>query len=379
MTTSTVTRVAEAVVDLAAVAHNTRVLAGRAGTALMAVVKADAFGHGVVPVARTALAHGASWLGVTSSAEAARLREAGITAPMLSWLHLADQDFGASILSGVDLGVSSPEHLRAVADSARGVATTAQVHLKIDTGLARNGSTSAEWPSLVGAARRCEDEGTVRVRGIWSHLASAEDPASALAQIQRFESALAVATKLGLRPPLRHLANSAAALGVPESRYDLVRAGIGLYGVEPVPGRNFGLRAAMTLRARAVMVKRVPLGTGVSYRHEYATTRETTLLLVPLGFADGVPGQIAGRGEVWFRGTRCPIAGRVAMDQLVVDIGDTPAAIGDEVVLFGPGDDGEPTVTEWARWAGTSPHEILTGIGQRVPRRYSPAEESHRD
>jgi alanine racemase len=363
---------AEAVVDLEAVAHNTRLFAGPVG-GLMAVVKADGFGHGLVPVARTALAHGASWLGVTSCAEAGELRAAGVTAPILSWLHLPGQDFAEAILTDVDLAASSAEHLLGIARSAQCVALAARVQLKIDTGLSRNGSTADEWPELLRLAHRLELAGTIRVRGIWSHLSAAEDPATVPPQIRRFEDALAAAGSLGLHPPLRHLANSAATLGVPGSRYDLVRVGIGLYGVEPLPDKNFGLRPAMTLRGRAVMVKRVPRGTGVSYHHDYTTTGDTTLVLVPLGFADGVPRTASGHGEVSIHGTRYPIAGRVAMDQFVVDVGDAPVRIGDEVVLFGPGDDGEPTVIEWACWAGTNPHEILTGIGHRVPRRYLPA------
>jgi alanine racemase len=373
-TTSTVPGLAfaEAVVDLDAVAHNTRLFRGHAG-ALMAVVKADGFGHGLVPVARTALAHGASWLGVTSCAEAGELRAAGVTAPILSWLHLPDQDFAEAILTGVDLAASSAGHLRGIARSAQCVARAAWVHLKIDTGLSRNGSTADEWPELLGVARQLELAGAIRVRGIWSHLSAAEDPATVPPQIRRFEDALTVAGFLGLRPPLRHLANSAAALGVPGSHYDLARVGIGLYGVEPVPDKHFGLRPAMTLRGRAVLVKRVPRGTGVSYHHDYTTTGGTNLVLVPLGFADGVPRTASGRGEVSIHGTRYPIAGRVAMDQFVVDVGDAPVRVGDEVILFGPGNDGEPTVAEWAAWAGTNPHEILTGIGHRVPRRYLPA------
>lgn len=351
---------AETVIDLAAIAHNTRLIAEASGTAVMAVVKADAFGHGMVPVARTVLANGATWLGVTTSAEAAELRNAGINAPILSWMHLPDEDFTHAIRNRVDLGVSTVEHLDAIA----ALDASAYVHLKADTGLARNGATADEWRDLVRVARKYEAQGMIQVRGIWSHLHSAEDPATVPEQISRFQEALAVAGPVGLR----HLANSVAALTVPESRFDMVRAGIGIYGAE---ARQFGLRPAMSLRARAIHVKRVPAGTGVSYRHDYVTRQDTTLLLVPLGFADGVPRLAGNRGEVWFRGARYPIAGRIAMDQFVVDISDTPASIGDEVVLFGPGDDGEPTVQDWADWALTNPHEILTGIGPRVPRRYT--------
>ncbi|WP_460394952.1 alanine racemase [Actinophytocola sediminis] len=363
---------AELVVDLDAIAHNTALIAGTAGTPVLAVVKADAFGHGLLEVARTVLAHGADWLGVTTCAEALRLRRAGITAPVLSWLHPHDTDFAAAIEAGIDLSASSTRHLRHIASCAAGTAGTASVHLKIDTGLRRNGAPAEEWPALVALARRLERAGLVRVRGVWSHLVHAGDPGGAYVrrQVEWFDQAVAVARAAGLEPELRHLANSAAALAAPHCRYDLVRPGIGLYGVEPVAGRVFGLRGAMTLSTRNILVKRVPAGSGVSYDHDYVTTRDSTLALVPIGYADGVPRAAGGRAQVWSRHRRHPLAGRIAMDQFVVDLGDHPAELGDEIVVFGPGDRGEPTVVQWADWAGTIPHEILTSLGNRIPRRY---------
>lgn len=365
----------EAVVDLGAVAHNTEVLRAHSSGELMAVVKADGFGHGMIPVATTALAHGATWLGVTSLAEAMRLRDATITAPVLSWIHVPDEDFAPAIVRDIDLSVSSIAHLDGIAACAERTGMYANVHLKLDTGLSRNGAPTDWWPDLVAAARRYERAGLVQVRGVWSHLVSGEHPRdpSVLSQLRRFEEGIAVATAAGLDPILRHLANSAAILSAPDTHFDLVRAGIGLYGVQPVAGLEFDLRPAMTLRARTNMVKRVPLGTGVSYDHEYITRKDTTLALVPLGFADGVPRRAGSQGEVWLNGTRCRVAGRVAMDQFVVDAGDAVVRIGDAVIVFGPGDQGEPTVTEWADWAQTNPHEVLTGIGNRVARRYLPS------
>jgi len=365
---------AEAVVDLGAIAHNTALLARRSGTPTMAVVKADGYGHGMVPVAETALAHGATWLGVTSCAEALALRAAGITAPILSWLHGAGDDFGPAIAAGVDLSVSSPLHLRGVAAAARRVGAVAAVHLKVDTGMARGGAFSSDWDQLLADARALAAGGVIQVRGVWSHLACADDPGhpSVPHQIARFEEAVAAARAAGLDPPLRHLANSAATLDLPETYYDLVRPGLALYGVEPTPGIEHGLRPAMTLRAQAILTKRVPAGTPVSYHHAYATAHASTLVLVPLGYADGAPRRAGDDGQVWINGVRCPIAGIVSMDQFVVDAGDTPVAIGDEVLLFGTGERGEPTVVDWARWAGTNPHEVLTGIGNRVPRGYLP-------
>jgi alanine racemase len=361
----------EAAVDLGALTHNAAVLvsaAAASGAATMAVVKADGFGHGLVPSARAAVAGGASWLGVTSVTEALEVRAAGLSTPTLAWLFTPDDDLAALAALDVDVSVSSLAHLDAVAACGQFVT----VQLKVDTGLTRNGVSTRDWADLVTRARRHEQDGTLRVRGIWSHLAAADDPGnpSVDAQLAAFDTALAAAGRAGLDPELRHLANSAAILDLPKTHFDLVRAGIALYGVEPMPGLRSGLRRAMTLRARAINVKRVPPGTGVSYMHEYATRAETTVVLVPLGYADGVPRVTGNRAQVWIGGARYTISGRVAMDQFVVDVGDLPVAIGDEVVLFGPGDGGEPVVEEWARWAGTNAHEILTGIGRRVPRTY---------
>ncbi|MEQ4304008.1 alanine racemase [Plantactinospora sp. B6F1] len=390
---------AEAEVDLTAVAANLATVADVAGTGLMAVVKADGFGHGAVPVARAALAAGASWLGVTSTGEALALRAAGLTAPVLSWLHHPDDDFGRLIAADVDLGVSTVPHLHAIADAASRSGRPATVQLKADTGLSRNGANREDWPDLVGWARRYEVAGSVRVRGIWSHLADAETPDCRCVgrQVTAFEEALRIARTAGLRPDLAHLANSAAALAAPATRYDLCRIGLALYGVDPFGGTGAGayrLRAAMTLRSTVVNVKRVAAGTGVSYGPDRVTERPTTLALLPLGYADGLPRAAEGRAEVWLHGTRRPVVGRIAMDQCVVDAGDLPVAIGDPAVVFGPlrgtdlddgavdggsdraADAGWPTVAEWAAWARTSPHEILTGIGARIARRYRTAGEA---
>jgi alanine racemase len=324
-----------------------------------------------VPVARAALSAGATWLGVTTCAEALRLRAEGITAPILSWLHSPLEDFGAALLAGVDLSVSSGEHLRAVAACAARLGVVAEVHLKADTGLHRNGAPPGEWPELVRLARQLESTGHVRVRGLWSHLAGGTGAADTTrSQVRLFDEAVDVARGAGLRPEVRHLANSAAALGARRTHYELVRPGIGLYGVEPHPRHAVGLRGAMTLRARLILVKRVPAGSGVSYGHDYVTDRDTTLALVPLGYADGVPWAAARHAEVSIAGRRHPVAGRIAMDQFVVDVGDATPGVGDEVVLFGPGTRGEPTVTDWAGWANTVPHEIVTGIGPRVARHH---------
>ncbi|GAA5201567.1 alanine racemase [Rugosimonospora acidiphila] len=375
---------AEAVVDLAAVASNLRAIAATARTDLMAVVKADGFGHGAVPVARAAVAAGAAWLGVTSAAEALSLRSAGLTVPILSWLHPHDEDFARLVAARIDIGVSSVAHLHAVAGAGARLGVPAAVQLKVDTGLSRNGATREDWPELIAWARKYEVEGGIRVSAVWSHLVNAEAPGhpSVARQVEAFEEALRFARGAGLHPRLAHLANSAAALIAPRTRFDLCRIGVALYGVDPfgaMSGGEFGLRPAMTLRSRVINVKRVPAGTGVSYGPDFVTTRPTTLALLPVGFGDGLPRAAQGRARVWLGGQRRPIVGRIAMDQCVIDAGDLPVALGDPVVVFGPGTDAawtvpcgptEPTVAEWARWAGTNPHEVLTGIGARVKRSY---------
>jgi alanine racemase len=363
---------AEAVVDMSAIEHNVATILDRVDAEVMAVVKADGFGHGLVPVARAALDAGATWLGVTSTAEALALRDAGLDVPTLTWLHRPDEDFGPLIDADVDVSAASAEHLYGIADAARLRGRPAQVHLKVDTGMSRNGVAPDEWPQVVAVARDIERAGLVRVRAVWTHLATADEPErpEAAEQLSAYEDALKVADEAGLTPTLQHVANSAGALAIPESRYNLVRVGIACYGVEPVVDRTYGLRPAMTLRARAILVKRAPAGTGVSYGLDYTTDRETTLVLVPLGYADGVPRNASTTASVWMGGHRHRIAGRISMDQFVIDVGDMPAEMGDEIVLFGPGDRGEPTASEWAEWAGTNAHEILTRVGPRVPRRY---------
>ena len=363
----------EAIVDLAAVRGNVARLRELSGARhLMAVVKADGYGHGMVAVARAALAGGADWLGVADIDEALALRNAGVTEPVLAWLHGAGADFASAVRAGVTLGVSSPAQLDAVAGAARVVERRAAVQFKLDTGLSRNGCAESEWDRLFEAARRLEDAAAIRVSGLFSHLsnASATDDDAAIAAFDRGRSAARAA---GLEPEFEHLAATAAAITRPAARYDMVRVGIGVYGLSPFADRSsaeFGLTPAMTLRASVAAVRRVPAGTGVSYDYTYRTEHDTTLALVPLGYADGVPRQASGRAEVSIRGTRYPVRGRVAMDQFVVEVGDAEVEVGDEVVLFGAEADAVPTADEWARAAVTINYDIVTGVGPRVPRRY---------
>ena len=362
----------EAQVDLGAITTNVAALCELVrGSEVMAAVKADGYGHGMVPAARAALAGGASWLGVADLAEAVALREAGITAPVLCFMTFGDP--AEAIARDVDVTAGSVAYVATVEAAAARAGVRARLHLKADTGLSRGGATPADWPGVLEAALAAQARGSVRVVGLWSHFACADIPGhpSVAAQLATFAEAVAAADKAGVTPEVRHIANTAAALTVPESRYDLVRFGGAIYGLSTLPGgAPSWLRPAMTLRARLAMVKRVPAGTGVSYGHRYVTSRETTLGLVPLGYADGVPRGAAGLPLVSARGRRWPIAGTVCMDQFVVDFGDEPVAAGEEVVLFGPGDDGEPTAQEWGEVLGTISYDIATGIGARVPLTY---------
>ncbi|AOS65751.1 alanine racemase [Actinoalloteichus hymeniacidonis] len=366
---------AELVVDAEAIRGNVALLAAqarRSGAATMAVVKADGYGHGASTAARAALAGGATWLGVRSQAEALALRADGIIADILCWLHEADEDFTEAVRHGVTISVAAQATLQAVVRAARQLGTTADIHLKIDTGLSRNGATRDDWPALVAAAAEAESAGQVSVDAVWSHLACADEPGhpSIDAQAERFDAAYRVACDAGLHP-MRHLANSAATLTRPDLHFDLVRPGIACYGLNPVPGHTeVRLRPAMTLRSRVALVKRVPAGEGVSYGLTWTAPRDTTLALVPVGYADGMPRLLSGRMSVWLAGARRPIAGRICMDQFVVDCGDDPVRPGDPVVLFGAGDHGEPTATEWADAIGTIDYEIVTGLYRPRARRH---------
>jgi alanine racemase len=363
----------EAVVELDAIRDNVRTL--KAGTAaeVLAVVKADGYGHGLVPSARAALAGGASWLGTAIVDEAVALRADGIDARILAWLWTPDEGetVRRALTADIDLSVSSRWQLDAVRAAARATGRVARIHLKVDTGLSRNGSYVTDWPDLVAAAAKTQAGGEAEVVGVWSHFAYADEPGHPTIgkQIRAFTEALEVAARAGVEPELRHLANSAATLTLPEAHFDLVRPGIAVYGLSPVAG-DHGLTPAMTLRAAAAGVKRVHAGEGVSYGHEYTTARDTTLVLVPLGYADGVPRHASNVGPVWVNGERFTVSGRVCMDQVVVDVGDLPVSAGDPVVLFGPGRNGEPTAQDWADAVGTIHYEIVTRIGPRVARVY---------
>jgi alanine racemase len=370
----------EARVDLAAVRHNVAVLGehAAAGAGVMAVVKADGYGHGLVPTARAAVQGGATWLGVAFLEEALALRAAYLDVPILAWLLTPGEDLRPAVAAGVDLGIYSIAELAAAELAALTTGVTARVQLKADTGLSRGGAQPADWPELCEAAAKAEAGGAVKVSGLWSHFAFADggpDHPTNSRQTQVFREALEIAGRAGLSPEVRHLANSAATLTAPATHFDLVRPGLAVYGLSPVPEvgspDDLGLRPAMTLASTVALTKRVPAGSGVSYLHRYVTEAATSLALVPLGYADGVPRSATNTAQVQLGGRRRTIAGTVCMDQFVLDVHDDEVTPGDEVLLFGPGTRGEPTAQDWADWVGTINYEIVTRVGARVPRTYS--------
>ncbi|MFQ3556282.1 alanine racemase [Streptomyces gramineus] len=371
---------ARAEIDLAALRANVRTLRALApGAALMAVVKSDAYGHGAVRCARAAVAAGANWLGTATPEEALALRaDPGLPADVriMCWLWTPGGPWREAVEAGLDVSVSGMWALREAVEAARAAGRPALVQLKADTGLGRNGCQPEDWPELVAEALRAQTAGLVRITGLWSHFACADEPGhpSIAAQLTLFRELLAHAEEQGVRPEVRHIANSPATLTLPESHFDLVRTGIALYGISPSPelgtAADFGLRPVMTLAASLALVKHVPGGHGVSYGHHYVTPGRTTLGLVPVGYADGVPRHASGTGPVLIGGKWRTVAGRVAMDQFVVDLGGDEPEVGSEAVLFGPGDRGEPTAEDWAQAAGTIAYEIVTRIGTRVPRVY---------
>ena len=363
-----------AVVDLGAIAHNVRILRERAGSAqLMAVVKADGYGHGAVEVARAALSAGAAELGVATVGEALELRAAGVTAPMLAWLHPPGTDFTEAVAADVQIGLSSAAQLGDVVAAAGRTGRPATVSVKLDTGLNRNGVAAADYPDLLAALRSALAEGAIRVRGLMSHLSHGDEPEHPNndRQAQRLREALDVARRQGVPFEIAHLANSPATLARPDLAFDLVRPGVAVYGLNPLVGPDvFGLVPAMTLKSPVAMVKSIRAGDGVSYGHAWNAEVDTSVALIPLGYADGVFRGLSGRIDVAINGRRYRNVGRICMDQFVVDLGPGPVdvAAGDQAVLFGPGTAGEQTAQDWADLLGTIHYEVVTSPRGRVVR-----------
>jgi alanine racemase len=370
---------AQAVVDLGAIEHNVRVLREHAGGAqVMAVVKADGYGHGATRVAQAALAAGATELGVATVDEALTLRADGITAPVLAWLHPPGIDFGPALLAGVDIAVSSVRQLDELLDAVRRTGRTAAVTVKVDTGLNRNGVAPEHYPSMLTALQQAVAEDAVRLGGLMSHMVYADQPDNPIndVQAQRFTDVVTLARRQGLRFEVAHLSNSSATLSRPDLAFDMVRPGIAVYGLSPVPALgDMGLMPAMTVKCVTALVKSVRAGEGVSYAHTWIADRDTTVALMPIGYADGVFRSLGGRLDVLINGRRRRGVGRICMDQFMVDLGPghVDVAEGDEAILFGPGTQGEPTAQDWADLLDTIHYEVVTSPRGRIIRTYREA------
>jgi alanine racemase len=367
---------AEAVVDLAAIEHNVRVLREHAGSSqVMAVVKADGYGHGATQVARAALAAGAAEIGVATIDEALALRRDGITAPVLAWLHPPGTDFAPALQSDVEVALSSTRQLQELLTAVKLTGVTANITVKVDTGLNRNGVSAAEYPSMLTALRRAAADEAIRLRGIMSHLVYGDDPDNPVNDLQarRLTDMRNQARNQGVHFEIAHLSNSPSAMARPDLGYDMIRPGIAVYGLSPIPERgNMGLRPAMTLKCPVALVRSVRPGDGVSYGHTWIADHDTTLALLPLGYADGVFRTLSGRMNVLINGRLRPNVGRICMDQFVVDLGPDAGDVseGDEAILFGPGTDGEPTAQDWADVLDTIHYEVVTSPRGRVVRTY---------
>ena len=367
----------ELIIDLDAVAKNLQTMRAKTNGALaMGVVKADAYGHGMIPVAKKLEAAGADYLGVADIREALELREAGIDLPILAWLHAADEKFVSAIDTGIELGIANIDHLQRIAKAAEHLGRVARVHLKVDTGLGRNGASAAEWPEVLKKAHELVAEGFIQVVAIFSHL-SCTSEADDLKQIARFEAACEEAKAAGIEFELRHLTASDGLLRYPQAHYEMVRIGVALYGLSPFvenSAADFGLVPAMTATARITQTKRVASGEGVSYGYLHRTTAETTLALVPVGYAEGLPRNASGSGSqhamVSVNGKSYPINSRVAMDQFVLDVGNDKVSAGDLVTIFGDPAAGVASADDLAKVCDTINYEIVTRMGGRFTRTY---------
>ena len=362
---------AEFLIDLSALASNVSKVKKQCGVDLMAVVKADAYGHGLVRVASAALKGGASWLGVALLEEAITLRENGIDAPILAWLVSPGSDFESALSKNIDLGISSIKGLQEVTAAAVKTGKKARIHIEVDTGMTRGGFLD-EWQELLKA-----DFSNLEVVGIFSHFARADEPGQQQNedQLHKFKHMVSELEKIGINPPIKHLSNSAATLNDKDSYFSMVRVGIAMYGLTPDithmgTSKELGLRPAGQLRAKLHLVKEVSKGVPVGYGASAHTPSDTKLGVVAMGYADGIPRVAQGAG-IFVKGKRAPIIGRVSMDQFVVDLGsDSTAKSGDWVIVFGDGSHGEYTADDWGRASSSINYEIVTRIGPRVPRIY---------
>jgi alanine racemase len=357
-------------IDLEVIANNYKTLKKLTGGQVLAIVKADAFGHGMIQVSKKLESIGVDILGTADIDEAMELRHAGIKSPIMAWLHGKNTQFEEAISNDIELGASALATLEKIAAAAKKVGKVAKVHLKVDTGLGRNGSDLASWPALIEKAVELSASGVIELVGVFSHLSGTSEKDD-LEQLRVFEVAIETASKLGATFKIRHIAASLAALRYPSTRFDMVRVGAAMYGIDPSPeviARDFGLLPAMRVSSEVVHVKKVPAGHGVSYGYLHRTKAESTLALVPFGYTEGFPRVATGQAEVSLNGKKYPVLARVAMDQFILDLGTDTAEVGDEVVIIGDSTKGEPSAEDLARAAGTINYEIVTKMGGRAKR-----------
>ena len=374
---------AEVLIDLGAIRENIRYLMAKSGKPALAVVKADGYGHGLLPVAKSALSAGASWLGVALLEEARALRQGGISAPIIAWLTPITDDFESAINEDIDIAIPSLAHLEVITNAARSLGKCARVHLEVDTGMSRGGALN-EWSELVSEAKNYQDSGLITVIGIWSHFARADELGHEFnkTQLENFKSAVAEAKSVGITPEVIHLSNSAAAINDADSHFDLLRLGIAIYGLSPDvshmgSSEKLNLKPAMSIRARIHLVKDIPAGSQVGYGGSAITKVDTKLGVIAMGYSDGIPRSANSSAGVLVGNKRAPIIGRVSMDQFVVDLGrDSSAKAGDWAYIIGsnPSDSytsaSSYTADSWASASATINYEIVTRIAARVKRIY---------
>ena len=357
-------------IDLEVIAANYKTLKKLTGGQVLAIVKADAFGHGMIEVSKKLESIGVDILGTADIDEALAIREAGVNSPIMAWLHSKNTQFEDAINHDIQLGASAIATLEKIATAAKKIGKVAKVHLKVDTGLGRNGAALASWPALIKKAVELTKGGSIDLVGVFSHLSGTSEKDD-LEQLRVFEEAIETASRLGASFKIRHIAASLAALRYPSTRLDMIRVGAALYGIDPSPeavARDYDLLPAMRVSSEVVHIKKVPAGHGVSYGYLHRTTAESTLALVPFGYTEGFPRVATGKAEVFLNGKKYPVLGRVAMDQFILDLGSDSAEVGDEVVIIGDSTKGEPSAEDLARAAGTINYEIVTKMGGRAKR-----------
>ena len=368
---------ASAEINLSAITQNFKSIKSRTTADVLAVVKADAYGHGLIPVSKALEDAGVDWFGTALLEEAINLRKAGILKPIISWLTPLGEDFKSAIDLDIDLGIPSIDLLDEVIKAASLTGKTARIHLEIDTGMSRGGVLS-EWDQLIKSVLAGVNLKQLKVIGIWSHFARADEPDELMnqEQLSLFEEKVNQAKAAGIDAQFIHIANSAALFTNKSSHKNIIRSGIALFGLSPDiktigDSSSLGLKPAMKLKAKLNLVKDVKAGASVGYGGTAVIKSDTKLGVVALGYADGIPRSTNNLAGVFVDKKRAPIIGRVSMDQFVVDLGITSTAkTGDEVIVFGDGSSGEYTVDEWAKAANTINYEIITRIGPRVPRIY---------